>query len=110
MLMAAKPVPVTDALEAAPLGMQDVPVHKRAAKLWKRCEWSLAVLSHPDELCSTAVTAVCMFACCKEWSMHTLPELQELRHDAAAPLIQHFQTLLLKACTVGMRAIRRHLA
>jgi hypothetical protein len=44
MLVAAQPVSVTNATPTEPLGSQDVPVHKRAAKMWKRCEYLSAVL------------------------------------------------------------------
>uniref|UniRef100_A0A383V4M8 Uncharacterized protein n=1 Tax=Tetradesmus obliquus TaxID=3088 RepID=A0A383V4M8_TETOB len=39
--VAAKPVPVSNALQAPPSGGQDIPVQKRAAKMWKR--WKCAI-------------------------------------------------------------------
>lgn len=42
--VAAQPVPVSNALQALPSGGQDIPAQKRAAKMWKRCEWPVAAV------------------------------------------------------------------
>jgi hypothetical protein len=37
--VATKPAVVSDLPHTPPFDSHDVPVHQRAAKMWKRCEW-----------------------------------------------------------------------